>query len=77
MENTTLLKPTLHVEVLLKSKVSVEVSQTIAKDIRACIIARCTSVEVNEKIDGYGWFCLIKKIDLPIDPPQKTQSTAL
>lgn len=61
MENTTLLKPTLHFEVLLKDKASSEVSQQIAIDIRKCLSGRYRSLLVNGIVSGYGLSCSARK----------------
>lgn len=54
MEYATLLKQTLHVEVLLINKVGPEVARIVAEDIRKCLTAQYTSVQVNDEICGYG-----------------------
>lgn len=61
MAHATLIKPTLHVEVLLNSKVSADVSRVIADDIHKCFTDNWQTVEMNQKIHDYGNFRLNKK----------------
>jgi hypothetical protein len=54
MERVVLLKPTLHIEVQLKSDTEPDVAAQITRVILECLASNYVSTSVGDIITGYG-----------------------